>query len=111
MSELYTKFDNVFFEKTRLSMVTIIFQKEKVSFNYLKKRIGGTDGSIYTHLEKLIKAGYVEKHKEIVGTGVQTIYQLTKNGKRHFKEYIDFLESVLASTTNNLGEWGRSDDI
>ena len=95
MPDLYTRFDNVFFEKTRLSMMTIIFQEEKVSFNMLKERIGGSDGSIYTHLEKLVGAGYVAKNKEITGTTVQTIYKLTEEGAELFREHLRFLEKSL----------------
>ena len=95
MADLYTRFDNVFFEKTRLSMMTIIYQEEKVSFTMLKERIGGTDGSVYTHLEKLVGAGYVGKRKEVTGTTVQTIYTLTNQGEELFRDYLRFLEELL----------------
>ena len=92
---LYTQFDNTFFEKTRLSMITIIFQEKEISFNELKKRLGGTDGAVYTHLEKLIKAGYVKKQREIAGNAVQTVYELTKEGIEAFMKYLEFLEQMV----------------
>lgn len=95
MADLYTRFDNVFFEKTRLSMMTIIYKEEKVSFNMLKERLGGSDGSVYTHLEKLVSAGYVEKKKAVTGTTVQTVYKLTEQGIELFKDYLAFLEELL----------------
>ncbi|MBB6480705.1 transcriptional regulator [Spirochaeta isovalerica] len=95
MDDLYTRFDNVFFEKTRLSILTVLYKDEMVSFNQLKSLLGGTDGSIYTHMEKLIKAGYVEKRKELAGSTVQTVYKITKEGKSLFKEYLAFLEQML----------------
>ncbi|MBI9098157.1 MAG: transcriptional regulator [Spirochaetaceae bacterium] len=95
MDDLYTRFDNVFFEKTRLSIMTILFKEETVSFNQLKKIIGGSDGSIYTHLEKLIKADYVDKKKELVGSSAQTVYKIKKEGRIIFKEYLAFLEQML----------------
>lgn len=101
MSDLYTRFDAVFFEKTRLSMMTIIYQQEKVSFNQLKERLGGSDGSVYTHLEKLVSAGYVDKNKEIAGTTAQTVYKLTGEGARIFTEYLSFLETLLKSNGGN----------
>ena len=100
MAELYTKFDGVFFEKTRLSMLTVLFQEEAVSFNRFKKIIGGTDGAIYTHLEKLLKAGYVGKRKEIAGTAAQTVYFLTSEGKREFRNYLKFLTAMLRGGMN-----------
>lgn len=95
MDDLYTRFDNVFFEKTRLSIMTILFKEETVSFNQLKKIIGCSDGAIYTHLEKLIKADYVEKKKELVGSTAQTVYKINKEGRILFKEYLSFLEQML----------------
>lgn len=95
MDDLYTRFDNIFFEKTRLSIMTILFKKELVSFNQLKDLIGCSDGAIYTHMEKLIKADYVEKKKELTGTSVQTVYKIKKEGRKLFKEYLVFLEKML----------------
>ena len=93
--ELYTQFDAVFFEKTRLSMLTILHSEEKVSFNRFKKFLGGTDGSIYSHIQKLLKAGYIEQQKSIFRDRQQTEYSLTEKGKTAFKRYIDFLESLI----------------
>lgn len=98
MSELFRKFDNVFFEKTRLSMMTVMYQEGKVSFTMFKERLGASDGAIYTHLEKLVNAGYVDKTKEIAGTEVQTVYMPTERGRRLFGEYLEFLEELLAET-------------
>ena len=101
MPDLYTRFDSVFFEKTRLSMMTIIYQEQKVSFTMLKERIGGTDGGMYTHLEKLVNAGYVEKKKEISGTTAQTIYTLTSEGRILFQDYLAFLERLVNDRGGN----------
>jgi len=100
MDELYTRFDGVFFEKTRLSMLTLMYQEEVVSFNRFKKLMGGTDGAIYTHLEKLLKAGYADKRKEIAGSSARTMYYLTETGKREFKAYLRFLKSMLQGETD-----------
>jgi predicted ArsR family transcriptional regulator len=97
MDNLYTRFDSVFFEKTRLSLMTLLFQREMVTFNILKKKMELSDGALYTHLEKLIMAGYAEKHKEVAGMNVQTVYSLTAEGKRIFLEYIDFLKTMVTA--------------
>ena len=97
MDKLYTRFDGVFFEKTRLSLMTLIIQEEQVSFNILKKRLEMSDGALYTHLEKLIEAGYVEKRREIAGTAVQTVYTPSASGLALFREYLAFLEEMISS--------------
>ncbi len=94
-SELYTQFDSVFFEKTRLSMMTILYREKRVSFNRFKKVIGGTDGAIYTHLQKLQDASYIDMKKEIVENKAQTVYNLTREGSKIFKDYLKFLENVV----------------
>lgn len=95
MNKLYTRFDNVFFEKTRLSMLTILVKERKVSFNRFKKLIGGTDGAIYTHLKKLKEAGYISQKKVLRDDMVETIYSLSKKGREHFNNYMTFLEEIL----------------
>lgn len=98
MEELYTQFDNVFFEKTRLSIVTLLNQDERLTFAALKARLGGSDGAVYTHLEKLIGGGYVAKQRELTPTGAQTVYSLTEAGRTTFAEYVAFLGRLLAGS-------------
>lgn len=91
----YTRFDAVFFEKTRLSMITLLHQEGRVSFNRFRKMLGGTDGSIYSHLKKLLNAGYIKHKRQIAGEKAQTIYALTPAGEKLFKDYLAFLEDLL----------------
>jgi DNA-binding MarR family transcriptional regulator len=93
--DLYTQFDNVFFEKTRLSIITILYKEEKVSFNRFKKLLGTSDGTLYIHLKKLNGANYIAFKKILTGDTAETIYSLTKKGKERFKQYLKFLESIL----------------
>jgi DNA-binding MarR family transcriptional regulator len=99
MDELYTRFDSTFFEKTRLSILTIVYRTERVSFNYLKNQLAMTDGSIYTHLEKLVQGGYLDKRREIADGSAQTNYFLTEKGRTSFRNYLSFLENILESHT------------
>jgi DNA-binding transcriptional ArsR family regulator len=92
---LYTQFDSIFFEKTRLSMMTMLYREGMVSFNRFKKIIGGTDGAVYSHLKKLYEAGYINQKKEIAGNSVQTVYSITGKGKKLFKRYLEFLETTV----------------
>ncbi|MBN1797282.1 MAG: transcriptional regulator [Spirochaetales bacterium] len=94
-SELYIQFDNVFFEKTRLSILTVLYKEQKVSFNRFKKILGASDGALYTHLKKLIAAKYINYKKTLVADSAETMYSLTKKGREQFKNYLLYLESVL----------------
>ena len=95
MAELFTRFDGVFFEKTRLSLVTLLFREEKVTYNGLKSRLGLTDGALYTHLEKLIDAGYAGKSRETAGLALQTVYQLTELGRNEYLAYLEFMREMI----------------
>lgn len=95
MGDLYTRFDQVFFERTRLSIVTLIEQRQSVSFNGLKEILRSSDGALYTHLAKLIDAGYVTRRKELTGDTVQTVYSLTQSGSRAYHDYLAFLQEIL----------------
>lgn len=99
MSDLYLKFDSVFFEKTRLSILTLLYREGRLSFTALKEALGGTDGAVYTHLEKLRTAGYLSRDKELIEGSVSSQYELTELGKKEFQAYIGFLETVLKSHT------------
>ncbi len=92
---LYTQFDNIFFEKTRLSIMTLIYQEDTVSFQRLKKILKASDGAIYTHLQKLIDSEYILLEKKIVGAKAQSFYTHTKNGKKLYREYISFLKNII----------------
>jgi DNA-binding PadR family transcriptional regulator len=76
-------------------MITLLHQEGWVSFNRFRKMLGGTDGSIYSHLKKLLNAGYIKQKRQIAGEKAQTIYALTSAGNKLFKDYLAFLEKLL----------------
>ena len=86
MSDLYLQFDSIFFEKTRLSILTLLYRETRLSFNEIKEALGATDGAVYTHLEKLKAAGYLTRDKELVDGSVASQYELTDAGKTAFRE-------------------------
>jgi len=92
---LYTQFDAVFFEKTRLSIITVLYNEETVSYNKIKQIIGGSDGAVFAHLQKLQDAGYIAQKKVIVGKKMQTYYSLTASGKKELTRYLQFVSGIL----------------
>jgi len=95
VSELYTRFDGVFFERTRLSMMTVLYHEGEIDFKRFKLLFKLSDGGAYAHLEKLLEAGYVDKRRELVEGQPRTIYSLSPSGKLAFKEYLAFIGGVL----------------
>ncbi|TVQ27292.1 MAG: winged helix-turn-helix transcriptional regulator [Spirochaetaceae bacterium] len=107
MDDLYTRFDQVFFERTRLSIVTLIEQRASVSFNALKAILSVSDGALWSHLDKLIESGYVTRRKELAGDSVQTVYTLTPKGAESYREYLGFLQAILQGRNDGDGGTGR----
>jgi len=91
---LYTQFDAVFFERTRLSMMTVLYREDQVSFNRMKKLFDLSDGSAYSHLKKLVESDYVAAQRRLSGDRAETWYSMTASGRRLFRSYLDFLESI-----------------
>ncbi len=98
--KLYRQFDSVFFEKTRLSIITVLYKEEAASYNRIKDVIGGTDGAVFSHLQRLQESGYLAQKKEIVGTRARTCYTLTKAGRREFTKYLQFMSDLLSAQKN-----------
>jgi DNA-binding MarR family transcriptional regulator len=101
MDNLYTRFDSTFFEKTRLSILTMIYRTGLASFNYIKRQLEMSDGAVYTHLEKLVQAEYIGKKREIAEGAAQTSYFLTDKGRTAYRDYLTFLEKMLESHTKH----------
>jgi DNA-binding MarR family transcriptional regulator len=97
---LYTQFDAVFFERTRLSIMTLLFREKTSSFNRLKKALDLTDGSASSHIKKLTEAGYVASRRILSGERVQTLYSLTVQGQTVFRRYLDFLQSLAQEVSH-----------
>jgi len=92
--------DRVIHEPGRLMVVAILYAAEKVDFLYLRRQTGLTGGNLSSHMSKLEGAGYVTVEKRFNGKMPQTLFQLTKKGRKNFRAYRD---SVLEA----LGEMPR----
>lgn len=97
MADPFARFDGIFFEKSRLAIVALLYMDEYAAFTTLRERLGATDGAVYSHLERLIEGGYVEKRKEVAGMKAQTVYRLTKKGRKQFDAYLGVMEEMLGS--------------
>ena len=94
---LYLQFDPVFLEKTRLTIMTLLYKEQKVSFNLLKDLTESTDGGLYSHMQKLIQAGYVQGEKIILENKPSTNYRLTLKGRETYISYLHFLRNEISN--------------
>ncbi len=103
MADPFARFDGIFFEKSRLAIVALLYMDEYAAFTTLREKLDATDGAAYAHLERLIEGGYVEKRKEVAGMKAQTVYRLTKKGKKEFDAYLEVMEELLKSNQRKGG--------
>lgn len=94
----FSQLDKVIHEKARLSIMTLLAAHDDWSFQDLKAELGMSDGNLITHLRILTAAGFVEEDRDDSGARPRTTYQLTKAGRKAFKEYIDVLEAIVRAT-------------
>ncbi len=104
MADPFARFDGIFFEKSRLAIMALLYMDEYAAFTTLRERLDATDGAAYSHLERLIGGGYVEKRKEVAGMKAQTVYRLTKKGRIEFDAYLAVMEGLLASSSRKGGK-------
>lgn len=91
----FNQLDKVIHEKARLSIMTLLAGRGDWSFQDLKAELSMSDGNLITHLRILTGAGFVEEDRDESGSRPRTTYELTKTGRKAFKEYIDVLEAIV----------------
>lgn len=94
----FNQLDKVIHEKARLSIMTLLAGRSDWSFQDLKAELDMSDGNLITHLRILTGAGFVAEHRDESGARPRTTYELTKAGRKAFKEYIDVLEAIVRAT-------------
>jgi DNA-binding MarR family transcriptional regulator len=89
--------DPLIHERTRLAILTSLFttQDDGLSFSDIRDTLKLTDGNLMAHLRTLEDAALVERIKEGAGRNSSTTIQLSANGRKAFKNYLDQLEQLV----------------
>ena len=87
--------DRIIHEPARLLILSYLYVVESADFLFLMNQTGLTRGNLSSHLSKLEDAGYIEIQKEFVRKIPRTLLQLTKGGRKAFKEYRQNMKQVL----------------
>jgi DNA-binding MarR family transcriptional regulator len=72
-------------------------QREAIEFTRLKALVGATDGNLGSHIDTLVKAGYVAVDKRFENRKPQTRVSMTAAGRRAFAEHVAYLREMLDS--------------
>jgi DNA-binding MarR family transcriptional regulator len=72
-------------------------QREAIEFTRLKALVGATDGNLGSHIDTLVKVGYVAVDKRFENRKPQTRVSMTAAGRRAFAEHVAYLREMLDS--------------
>jgi len=89
--------DRLIHEPTRLMIMTQLYVVESADFLFLQNQLQMTPGNLSSHLSKLEEAGYVEIVKEFIERKPHTALELTKKGRKAFREYQQNLKQVFTN--------------
>lgn len=82
-------------EPSRLAILTILSGVKEADFTFLLRISGLTRGNLSVHLSKLEEAGYVNVNKRFINKMPNTVYNLTKEGRKAFSDYLKNMETII----------------
>lgn len=82
-------------EPSRLAILTILSGVKEADFTFLLRISGFTRGNLSVHLSKLEEAGYVNVKKRFINKVPNTVYNLTKEGRKAFSDYLKNMETII----------------
>lgn len=68
---------------------------DTLDFTALKEFLDVTDGNLASHMKALEKEEYVSVKKSFIGRKPNTMYYMTKQGKKAFEEHLVALENLI----------------
>lgn len=96
--ELY-EIPDIFQSKLRLMIVSALLSGDK-SFRELKEITGASDGNLSVQISNMESGGYVQTKKSFFGKRPMTTICLTSQGKQAFMDYLDLLNHILNSSSD-----------
>ena len=91
--------NKIIHERVRLRILTFLATSDKgaVSFNKVQEKLALTSGNLSIQLKKLKEAGYLEINKTFKDNKPYTTVSMTTSGSKALTEYIEEMESLIAS--------------
>ncbi len=98
MKGIIEHFNQVFENRIRLAVMSILVVNDSMDFNGLKTALNVTDGNLASHMALLEKNRYISVNKRFVGRKPLTTYAATASGRRAFAQHLDALEQLIRQT-------------
>jgi len=84
-----------FESRIRLGIMSALAVNDSLDFTALKELLDVTDGNLASHMKALEKEDYVEMKKSFIGRKPNTLYFMTKKGKKSFEAHLNALENLI----------------
>jgi DNA-binding MarR family transcriptional regulator len=95
--------DDVVHHRTRLGILAVLREADRVEFGYLRGVLALTDGNLSRHLRTLEDAGYIQVHKGYQGRRPRTWLSLTRAGRRALDQEVAALRALVARLDATTG--------
>ncbi len=96
----YKDLDRVIHSPVRLGIMTVLISAKEVDFKFLKAKLSLSDGNLSANMTKLEEAGFIEVRKFFKGKKPMTVYNITKGGRKAFKNYVENLEKIIKGSSS-----------
>jgi DNA-binding MarR family transcriptional regulator len=90
--------DEIIHQPLRLKIMAALRalpEAERIEFVRLRAIVNATEGNLGAHITTLEKAGYVKVEKDFHNNRPRTRVSMTKQGRRSFQAYVDYLKDIL----------------
>ena len=86
-----------FESRIRLGIMSALAVNDMLDFTSLKEYLNLTDGNLASHIKALGKEKFIGVKKTFVDKKPNTIYFITKQGKKAFDDHLKALEKLIKS--------------
>lgn len=86
-----------FESRIRLGIMSVLAVNDMLDFNALKESLDVTDGNLASHIKALEKEAFIGVKKSFIGKKPNTVYFMTKGGKKAFTDHLNALERLIKS--------------
>ena len=90
--------DEIIHQPLRLKIMAALRalpESDRMEFVRLRAIVNATEGNLGAHITTLEKAGYVKVEKDFHNNRPRTRVSMTKQGRRSFQVYVDYLKDIL----------------
>lgn len=100
--------DPILSNPIRFSIMITLLLRRIVTFSELQKILGISPSTLESHIDKLIKSGFVEKRKTLYNLSVRVVIKPTPQGIEKTINYIrrlrGFLEKIVSEVESKVNQ-------